>query len=370
MPDSFVFCADLHLADGAWASRPEIFGDSYYSFEQIVDFCLQARLPMVVGGDVLDVKKNWARPISVLCGQMDRMAAAQLPVYFIQGQHELDRVMPWMCVHPWPQHVNKKLFEIDGLKLYGLDWLPRGEIQTAFAEVPPDTDVLVTHQVWQNFMKNIGRPECAISDVHHVRNVLSGDFHITTVETAQNAQGIETQLISTGSTCMQDISECPDKLFYSVACNNQKCIITPQPLKTRNFRNYTIRTQAALDELCAGQLAADIASMTADQPELIQKPLIRVKFDKSLPDAHLRVTTAVADSAHLFCDAIVDKCSDAGPASRANSANDLTTALTELLSADSAALKLAVALLSAEDPAQELLSQYQIAEASDAVTAT
>lgn len=370
MRDKFVFCADLHLADGAWSSRPEIFGDSYYSFEQIVDFCLHAQLPMVVGGDVLDVKRNWARPISVLCGQMDRMAAAKLPVYFIQGQHELDRTMPWMCVHPWPQHVNKQSFEIAGVKLYGLDWLPRGEIQEAFAAVPPDTDVLVTHQVWQNFMKNIGRPECSLADVHHVRSVLSGDFHVTAVERAPNAQGDEAQLISTGSTCMQDISESADKLFYSVSVIDGRCEITPRPLKTRKFRSYVIKTQEALDALCAGQLTADIAELAVNQPELIRVPLIRVKFDKNLPDAHLRITTAVADTAHLFCDAIVDKSTDLGPAKRAQSSNDLTAVLTELLADDPAALKLALALLTAEDPAKELTEQHPATEDSSATPAT
>jgi hypothetical protein len=245
-----------------------------------------------------------------------------------------------------------------------------GEIQAAFAEVPPDTDVLVTHQVWQNFMKNIGRPECELADVHHVRSVLSGDVHVTAVETAPNAQGLEAQLISTGSTCMQDISEAADKLFYSVQLVDSQCVLTPRAMKTRNFRSYVVKTQAALDDLCAGQLAADIAALSADQPKLIRTPLVRVKFDKNLPDVHLRITTAVGDSAHLFCDAIVDKAGDLGPAKRAQSTNDLTAVLAELLADDPAALKLATALLAAEDPAKELSEQYPLTEDSSAAPAT
>lgn len=354
MKDLFVFCADLHLADGAWTSRPTIYGDSYYSFEQIVDCCINKNLPLVIGGDVLDVKRNWARPIQVLCREMNRMLEAALPVYFIQGQHELDRNMPWMRVHPWPQHVNKRTFDIQGVRLYGIDWLPREEIQVAFSEVPEDTDILVTHQVWKNFMKNVGRPECCLQDVHHVNTVLSGDFHVTTVEEDINAQGKPVKLISTGSTCMQDISECPDKVFYTVAYENDECVITQQSLKTRRMRAYTVKDENTLDELCAGKFLSDIADMSKDLPEIISKPLVRVKFAKELPDAHLRITTAIGDAAHLFCDAILDKSQSDTLTNRTHINGDLISIVEELIGATPEAFKLAAALLAAEDPAAEL----------------
>ena len=41
MQPLFVFCADLHLEDGAWTTRPGIYGDAYYSFRQIVDYCIE-----------------------------------------------------------------------------------------------------------------------------------------------------------------------------------------------------------------------------------------------------------------------------------------------------------------------------------------
>lgn len=359
MPSSlFVFCADLHLADGAWTSRPAIYGDSYYSFSQIVDYCLEHSLPLVIGGDVLDVKKNSARPVQQLCAQMSRMAAANLPVYYIQGQHELDRYVTWMSVHPWPVSVNKTAFTIAGVKLYGIDWLPRGEIQEAFEQVPPDTDVLVCHQVWKDFMKNVGRPECHLGDVHHVKFVLSGDFHITTIEVAPNAQGEPTQLISTGSTCMQDISECPDKFFYVVGTNGLGLEVFPQQLKTRRMKSYTVTNTDMLDDLCAGGFLRDIQAMLGDLPPEINKPLVRVKFDKTIPDAYIRITTAVGEHAHLFCDALVNKSRGEQETNRTITKNDLMSALTELLQGDTAAFNLASALLGAESPSSEIEQQF------------
>jgi hypothetical protein len=370
----FVFCADLHLADGAWTSRPGIYGDSYYSLMQIVDYCLAHSLPLVIGGDVLDVKKNSARPVQHLCAQMSRMAAANLPVYYIQGQHELDRYVTWLSVHPWPTNVNKTQFTIAGVKLYGIDWLPRGDIQEAFKEVPPDTDVLVCHQVWKDFMKNVGRPECHISDVHHVKYILSGDFHVTTIETSANAHGELAQLISAGSTCMQDISECPEKYFYVVTQEAGKFVPSLQQLKTRRMRAYTVTDPATLDDLCAGGFLRDIQEMLGDLPAEINKPLIRVKFDKRIPDAYIRITTAINDSAHLFCDALVDKTRGEQETNRSVTKNDLMTALTELLHNDPVAFNLASVLLAAESPSGELeqqFVQFQNPEVpKDAVTAS
>lgn len=355
----FVFCADLHLADGAWTSRPAIYGDSYYSLSQIIDHCLAHKLPLVIGGDVLDVKKNSARPVQQLCAQMARMAEANLPVYYIQGQHELDRHVTWLSVHPWPVNANKMSFEIAGVKLYGIDWLPRGEIQEAFEQVPPDTDVLVCHQVWKDFMKNVGRPECHLGDVHHVKFVLSGDFHVTTVEVAPNAQGEPTQLISTGSTCMQDISESPDKFFYVVGDSGAGLEIFPQQLKTRRMKSYTVTDTETLDDLCAGGFLRDIQEMLAvDLPAEIKKPLVRVKFDKRIPDAYIRITTAIGDHAHLFCDAIVNKNRGEQETNRTVTKNDLMTALGELLKLDPVAFNLASSLLAAESPSGELEQQF------------
>jgi len=360
---TFVFCADLHLADGAWTSRPDIYGDAYYSLQQIIDYCVAQHLPLVIGGDVLDVKRNTAQPIRELYEAMQRMADAQLPVYYIQGQHELDRNVSWLSVHPWPQNVNQKTFEINGVKLYGIDWLPRNDIQAAFTQVPPDTAILVCHQVWKDFMKNIGRPECTLTDVHHVTRVLSGDFHVTKIEYSVNAQAQPIALISAGSTCMQDISESSEKHFYLVTTDSAGTLgFELQPLKTRPMANYVVATQAELDELCASVFGAHITRMyDPTLPVNISKPLVRVKFDKNIPDAYLRISTAIGESAHLFCDAIVDKTRGDQEINRTVTKNDLATALGELLAGHPEALNLATALVdsTASSPSMELESQFE-----------
>jgi hypothetical protein len=358
----FVFTADLHLEDGAWSTRPSIYGDAYYSFAQIVDYCIEKRLPLILGGDVLEKKSNSARPIAKLCEGLSRMQQAGVPVYYIQGNHEYDRNAPWLSVHPWPQHIHRQSVEIQGHPVYGLDWLPRGEIQEAFKAVPERTHILITHQVWEDLMKGLGRTECSIADVHNVRTVLAGDFHVTTTVEGINADGLRTEMLSPGSICMQDLGECPTKYFFVINRKEEGGFeFEAQKLRTRPFLNYAVKEQELLDRLCAGELATTIAEAQAQCSNVervlgIDKPIVRIKFDKRLPDAFLRLTTAVGDSAHLFCEALADKnaVQQSKNNNRDGARNDVLAALSDLLGADSEEYKLAERLVRAEDPGKEL----------------
>ena len=372
MTPLFVFCADLHLEDGAWSSRPGIYGDSYYSFEQIVDYCIEDRLPLILGGDVLEKKSNSARPIAKLFEGLSRMRDANVPVYYIQGNHEYDRNAPWLSAHDWPIHMHEASFYINSVKVAGFDWLPRGDIQEAFTRVPQNTDILITHQVWKDFMGNLGRTDCELTDIHHVQTILNGDFHVTKTVTSANAQGKTVTMLSPGSTCMQDMSESPEKFFFVIGRipTTGEIVFTPIQLRTRKFLNYVVKDQDTLDALCAGQLVKDINAQLDDTlPANINKPLVRIKFDKQLPDAYLRLITAVGDFAHIACEAISEKYSTAKAAPRDSAKNDLLSALADLVGEDSEAYKLAAALLVAEDAGKELdvqFSKHMSGEPNDA----
>lgn len=356
MTPLFVFTADLHLEDGAWTTRPSIYGDAYYSFAQIVDYCIEHRLPLIMGGDVLEKKSNSARPIAKLCEGLSKLQAANIPVFYIQGNHEYDRNAPWLSVHPWPQHLNGARYSFNKVTVYGLDWLPRGEIQQAMQNIPEGTDILVTHQVWDEFMHGLGRIECALPDVYHVRVVLNGDFHPTKKVTGTGAHGQAIRMLSPGSTCMQDCSESPVKYFFVVGTTDSGEIdFEPHKLETRNFLDIQARDQETLDALCAGALAETFAAMPPKRHP-IDKPIVRIKFDKRLPDAFLRLTTAVGDLAHLFCEALADKSATQQTKNnnRDGARNDVLSALSDLLGADSEEYKLAERLVRAEDPSKEL----------------
>ena len=147
-------------------------------------------------------------------------------------------------------------------------------------------------------------------------------------------------------------------------------VFTPIQLRTRKFLNYVVKDQDTLDALCAGQLVKDINAQLDDTlPANINKPLVRIKFDKQLPDAYLRLITAVGDFAHIACEAISEKYSTAKAAPRDSAKNDLLSALADLVGEDSEAYKLAAALLVAEDAGKELdvqFSKHMSGEPNDA----
>jgi hypothetical protein len=316
-----------------------------------------------MGGDILEKKQNLARPIAKLCAGLTRMQDEELAVFYIQGNHEYDRNAPWLSVHPWPTHIHNGLYDVSGAQVYGLDWLPRGEIQTALAAVPAHTDILITHQVWKDFMGEIGRTECELTDVHHVQTVLAGDFHVTKVAESTNAQGQPIKMLSPGSTAMQDMGEEPQKSFFVICKHEDQIAFEQQRLKTRRVLNYTVKDQELLDELCAGRLQAETQALIeyAQAQEYhpdIHKPLVRIKFDKRLPDAYLRLITAVGETAHLFCDALTDKAAAKQPGTRTSAKNDLLSALADLVPETSEAYRLAAAILTADDPNKELDVQF------------
>lgn len=364
MEPLFVFCADLHLEDGAWSTRPGIYGDAYYSFQQIVDYCIEHKLPLILGGDILEKKQNLARPIAKLCEGLTRMQNAEIPAFYIQGNHEYDRNAPWLSVHTWPKHMHEASFDINGAKVYGLDWLPRGEIQEELALVPANTDILVTHQVWRDFMGTVGRIECDLTEVHHVQTVLAGDFHITKIAESVNAQGKPVKMLSPGSTAMQDMGEAAAKFFFVIARDKFGGFdFVAVPLKTRGALNYVVKDADTLDELCAGGFMRDIAELVQKSQDEgyhpdVQKPLVKVKFDKSLPDAYLRITTTIGERAHLFCEALAEKAAQKTTESRSAARNDLIAATADLLGDATTAYKLAEALLNSDDPVREFEAQF------------
>jgi hypothetical protein len=109
-------------------------------------------------------------------------------------------------------------------------------------------------------------------------------------------------------------------------------------------------------------------------PDEIAKPIVRIKFNKQLPDAFLRLTTTIGDAAHVFCEALTNKYDvEKRSSGREGSKNDLLTAIADLLGEDTDAYKLAAAMLNADDAGKELdvqFSKFMTGEQEDAALET
>ena len=294
-------------------------GDSYHSLVQIVDYCVENELPLIAGGDLFDKPDPDPVRVNVMCREMDKMQEAGLPVYFIQGQHERvrrnlgeDHGRPeWMRVHPWPTHVHEQMFEIDGSTFYGLDWTPKEHIEEAFDNIPDEATVLVAHQVWSEFMGGWIPSECELSMLSarapQISRVLTGDFHEHTIERYPSAEReavvAEITMYSPGSISMRSIAEPSSKFFYRF--HNGNIARAPFPtehinLETRHLEEFDLEDEDDLQDFELDTISSHVREYLDALPEVIAKPLIRVKYRDDIPAVYDRIRGAVGDQAYLF----------------------------------------------------------------------
>lgn len=292
----FVFTADCHLSRLIWYRRPTLVGDSWAAFQALITYCITHAAPLIIGGDLFDKEQPDSESVVLFSREMERMAAAELPVYFTQGQHENARA-PWAFCHPWPKHAHRQTFELPGVpgKFYGLDWQPLGVAAVALKEVPRDITWLVCHQVWLEHMgDHVTTPECAVADVpDNVRTILTGDYHVHQMTSYPTARGPQL-LVSPGSLRPRNIADVqlPATAYHYDGGQFQTVLLPRRPA--------VVATLAGPDDIPA--FLAAIAQVTqTDESNPLRHPFAVARFDgRAWPQAFDTLQKAVPPTCHLF----------------------------------------------------------------------
>lgn len=321
----------LHASDLHLRSRR---GDEQFAFKQIVDAALRHKVRYVcLAGDNLDKQSNRAETIAFLRTQFDRLADADVAVLFIQGQHDFDDP-PWLSAFPGTCHLHRTAKTFDGIGLYGIDWQPHGRLQEELAEVPPESQFLVCHQVWADWMGEIACPQGSFAQVPgHVQFLHSGDLHQWKLEQRKNADGAKMTVLSTGATCQQKVDE-PEEHYYGLVFSNGT--IERKKLKSRVFVRPSVITMSNdLDALmgnvediltAARQKAADL-----DLPQDMLRPVMRVTYAASVSDTVRRVEKVVGDRAILsFRELVPEEKTAAYAKAKASQSGEAVTPLSAL----------------------------------------
>lgn len=334
MAARFVISSDWHLSSLTWKHRPTLVGDAAFSLQQIVDFCIAKQCPLIGAGDLLDSDKPDPGAVAVLCQQLDRMESARLPVYYIQGQHELASP-PWLSIHSWPTHVHQQTFMIGDLKLYGLDWTPRDAVAEALARIPPNTGALVCHQVWAEHMGSLTNPECSVHAMPHVPYVFTGDFHKHQSKIHETSQGPVT-MVSPGAISVRNMGELDQKGFWFY----NDGLLTSTRLVTRPWLGGMIATDAALKYWRheGERFVQGYVSEYPGIPKEVLTPIAKVTYPESFIDGHRKITEALGWM-HLWLemtpeakpDAVRDDLADAAPAEDASETTTLAGCLDKIL---------------------------------------
>ena len=292
-----VASADLHYEYNAYVSYPQMWGDSYFAGSQLFDKAIELRVPLLLAGDLFDKAYPDSYSLRQMFNQLDRMKEAGLPVYYLQGQHEMSRRQPWLSLHSWPIHIHEKLVIVgpEQWRLYGLDFQPADKLAAALSKVPENTDILACHQVWGEFMGEKAAPEGWLGNVRNAKMIITGDYHVHTALTVTNAGGT-TQVLSPGSTTLQSLSEDPIKHAYIL---HRDFSFESFQLQNREVCRVRIVTSNQLDTMVA-LFQKDDPVDTPHLPLNIRKPICHIEFMAELPDAHQRLKDAVGNKAHLF----------------------------------------------------------------------
>jgi len=287
----------LILADAHVRERR---GDEQFALQQVVKLAHKYEVSLVIGlGDLLDKQTNRASALAIWSEFVSELKG--IPFYHIRGNHDFDEPSWLTCVGS--PNLNKTRLTVGPYEAYGLDYQPIFKLQEELAQVPDDITMLLCHQAWSDWMGDITSPQGDFGQIPgHIEALLTGDLHMTVIETAKNAGGEDMWVVSPGATCSQKIAE-PHEHFVVLVDDEGR--FHRKPLRSRIFIDSSVLlTTEDLDAFLAGiggQL--DIAEQRAaanDYPPALMKPYLRYTFKHSLSDAVRRVEKAAGNRAILY----------------------------------------------------------------------
>lgn len=276
-----VFAADTHIAATTWKRTPGVCGDSHRAFDQIVAYCADHKdrvAALVLGGDIFDAKPD---PADVYCFLKGVRLLAKLGVKImaIQGQHGRNRELPWTSIDPYVSWLHgANAVELPGpTHITGFDNMPPNELEIALKGLSPSVDILVLHQKCKGCLPDIGDQVSWDFDPAwvppQVKLVLMGDVHKLWETTVGKLR-----CVYSGSTCMQDIAEPPDKSFIVVPLDGTYNY-RREPLKNRPFVSYLLHTEV--------EFALTLEKIAKLEPET----LVLIKHDSRIADIERRLAT-------------------------------------------------------------------------------
>lgn len=292
----FLIVADAHLNTG-----PKQY-DAEFALKQAGQVAVENQVEAILFlGDTLDKQRNRSRPITQIYRFIENMRRKKIGFRYLTGQHDADDP-PWFDGLDHAVHMHKQLEEIDGISFYGLDYQPIGKLQEELDLVPKNTDMLLTHQVWADWMGDVAAPQGEFADVPHVSTLISGDFHQYVQETRRGKDGQKIQVCSPGCTYQQAIDQ-PSEHFVVLVSSALK--LEPVKLDSRVFIDWQhIHTEEDLESFIKGfDLELDKARETAEKrklPERLRRPLLRVVYSAAIPDALRRIERVVQGRAWTF----------------------------------------------------------------------
>lgn len=349
---SFVFCADLQARESAYRSVRGLKGDDLCALAQVVKYCSDNAVPLILGGDQVDTPTISDEHVI----ELRRLLSQVQTVRYIDGNHE--RGFKRLSLEGGPAAVATNLEDSPiqmprrglSVQVTGYNWRPRRQWMDLPPESIPAGHICCLHGFCDQVVPALGLPagDTPSSDIDlswfdgKFKLVLMGDIHMRWDWTGPKG----TRFIYPGSMWMHRLGEPEEKFFVVV---NDDDSVTFVPLRCRPFKQAKVST---VDEVKAIQQWVD--SLPPDTFD--QLPYLEPKQ----PRIHLTITEAAKDIApHLAIlrqKAIVFEKHECA----------LDQDLNELQGSTAATVDLATALTSLVDP-QDAIDQEAATLITEAV---
>ena len=270
--------ADWHLTRYTWNQKRELDGDSYKALDSVVDLILsqpKEGKTLIIAGDIFNGCKADGMTLDAFTNAIDRLHEQNIKVLFIQGNHDRN-VIPIPAVQGCV-HIHKKLVNIDGYKIYGLDWLPREQLHEELKQIP-ECDILVMHSAFQHLFGFADAYDLTLEDIPgHVRNIVTGHIHVADITKFRG----EGSCVSPGPTHPCNITESDTKGIYSTSPGSAP-IFAFNPIPSRPILRLTLSGEAAV-----GSVSSQLNELKGNE----YRPLVEIKYPLALRE---QVTALVA----------------------------------------------------------------------------
>lgn len=287
-----IFSGDWHIRhdNKIWASRPNITGDLEAAIDQICEI-IKTKCPSAffLAGDTFD--RPFITSYSIALFQKFVLCCKNVGtrIYFVLGQHDRGRPPLPATINSYCQYINGKCINIRDLKIYGMDILRYAGNKNS---ISLDCDILVTHQVWKEFIPF--NSTLSIADVQGAGCVISGDWHdLVILDT-------EPKLISPGSIVPQALSEVAPKGL--IVIDEDSLEISRIRIKSRKIVHIIIKSIDEIED--ANKTIESAINESSMYPEPINVPIIVVKYKHGLDIREL--ISSSAGSAIIIYSQFVD----------------------------------------------------------------
>ena len=261
-----------HAKAGSWTTTPEVYGDALYVMSQVVDLCVRDQVPVVLAGDVFDGPDPEPEALVSLYDVIRPLSHAQLPLYYILGNH--DRGRDWLAPFgKFASRLDNNIGWLDNrnITVTGMSFV----VPTNFADTIKTVfkgDVGVYHQTWAEFGMCPGSNRISVSDLPEHQLVVCGDIHVRSI--VQPPKGPKVAL-SPGPLAPQSVSEFEHPVIYAL---HSDMTLERVPVKGRNYYLF--------EENDADSVIAYLSNIKhrEDVPPHIAKPMVAIKLSNKDPE--------------------------------------------------------------------------------------